>query len=278
MSTNTFTKWNGILAAAAVLVLLPVWGFSQVEKDASGADEAPTPVADDQEFMLVTSWPDLPEDGWLQFNHAGKTLKFGVPAPAVPLQDAEREQWREDLMNFQLAKARDRQLLYVYYLWPPDAEDAKAREYAVALLEAIGMDPTVSTAIGVEYDTTDKELLGADALYRWAAVPVKWDEAAYEFTMAEYEPAKFADAVDALVTVLQKGAFASFEAVEKWSALARQAEVEAPYLKTISKGPLNWQELEPVASFIAVDQKLDIEGVEPAPILTSKVAWGATEK
>ena len=278
MSTHTLKKWKGLLVAAVVLVLLPVWGFSQAEKDASGADEAPTPVVDDKEFILVTSWSDLPEDGWLQFVHAEKMLKFGVPAPAVPLQDAEWKQWRKDLMTFQFAKLRDRQLLYVYYLWPPDAKDDKAKAYAEAVLEAIGMNPAFSTAIGVEYDTRGKELLGGDALYRWATVPVKWDEAAYEFTMAEYEPAKFADAVQALAAVLQKGAFASFEAVEKWSALAQQAEFEAPYLKTISKGPLNWQELEPVASFIAVDRKLDIEGVDPALILTSKVAWGATRE
>ena len=273
MSTHTFKKWN-MIVSAVVLVLLPVWGFSQAEKNASVPDEASPPVADDQGFILVTSWSDLPEDGWLEFAHANKKLKFGVPAPAVPLQDAEWKQWRKDLMTFQFAKLRDRQLLYVYYLWPPDAQDAEARAYAEALLEAIGMDPTVSTAIGVEYDTSGLKPLGADALYRWATVPVKWDEAAYEFTMAEYQSAKFADAVEALVMMLQKGAFASFEAVEKWSALAQQAEVEAPYLKTISKGPLNWQELKPVASFIAVDQKLDIEGVEPAPVLTSKVAWG----
>ena len=96
--------------------------------------------------------------------------------------------------------------------------------------------------------------------------------------MAEYEPAKFADAVEAIALVLQKGAYANFEAVEKWSALAQQAGLDAAYLKTISKGPLNWQKLEPVASFIAVDRKLDIKGVEAAPILTSKVAWGATKK
>ena len=278
MSTNTFAKWNGMLVAAVVLVLMPVWVPSQAETDASTADETPAPVVDDKQFILVTSWSDVPEDGWLEFAHADKKLKFGVPAPAVPLQAAEWKQWRNDLMTFQFAKLRDRQLLYVYYLWPPDAEDAKAKEHAEAVLEAIGMVPAVSTAIGVEYDTSGKQLLGGDALYRWAALPVKWDQAAYEFTMAEHEPAKFADAVEALATLLQKGAFANFEAVEKWSALAQQAEFEAPYLKTISKGPLNWQELEPVASFIAVDQKLDIEGVEPAPILTSKAAWGATEK
>ena len=179
MSTNTFIKWNGMLVAAVVLVLLPVWVPSQAETDVSGADEAPAPVADDKEFRLATPWSEVPEDGWPQFVHAGKMLKFGAPTPAVPLQDAEWKQWRNDLITFQFAKLRDRQLLYVYYLWPPEAEYAMTKEHAKAVLEAIGMVPDVSTAIGVEYDTSGKELLGGDALYRWAAVPVKWDEAAY---------------------------------------------------------------------------------------------------
>ena len=278
MNTNMFTKWSGMLLAAVVLVLVPVWSFSQAETDASGTDEAPAPVSDDKELRLVTSWSEVPQDGWLQFVHANKMLKFGAPAPAVPLQGAEWKQWRNDLMTFQFDKLRDRQLLFVYYLWPPEAEYATAKKHAKAVLEAIRMVPAVSAAIGVEYDTSGKEFLGGDVLYRWAAVPVKWDEAAYEFIMTEYEPAKFANAVEAIATVLQKGAYANFEAVERWSALAQQAGLDATYLKMISKGPLNWQELEPVASFIAVDRMLDIEGVEAAPILTSKVAWGATEK
>ena len=45
------------------------------------------------------------------------------------------------------------------------------------------------------------------------------------------------------------------------------------YMKTISKGPLIWQDLEPVASFIALDRVLDIDGVVPEVVLTSKLAW-----
>jgi len=279
MSTNPLLRINGALVAAAVLALLPAWSTSQAETKTNGSDESVVvPVEGDKEFRQASPWLEVPEDGWPKFVHAGETFKFGAPTPAVPLRDVEWKQWRNDLVSFKFDKLRDRQLLYVYYLWPPEAEQATAKKHAKSVLDAIRAVKVVPTAIGVEYDTGGKELLRGAELYRLAAVPVMWTDVMYKFIETEHDPVTFATLVQATATALLKGAYANFEAVEKWSALAKQAGLDSAYMKTVSKGPLNWQELEPVASFIAVDRKLDIEEIEAEPVLTSKAAWGTADK
>ena len=240
-------------------------------------------------FKLAGTRYSVPEDGWPQFEHEGKTLKFGAPTPAVPLDGAERKQWRKDVVTFEFDKLRDRQLLYVYYLWPLGAEKAEAEAGIMAVLDAVGEAGELSTAIGFEYDISGKEVLAAEDLYRRAAVPVKWDEASYDFIKAEYHPETIAGLVKATATALPKGTYANLGAVDNWSASAKAAALKMgvvnseslppsariAYLKTISNGSFTWPELTPVASFIAVDRELDIQGVKAKTILTSKGAWRA---
>ena len=290
MSIKILTRWKGPLVAAFVLASVP--GISTSE---SGRNEL---VAEPLEEVSATSRLDkspegegfklagprylVPEDGWPQFEHQGATLKFGAPTPTVPLDGAEREQWGKDLVTFQFDKLRDRQPLYVYYLWPRDAEKAEAAATMEAVLNAIVEAGEVSAAIGVEYDIGDAEVPIAADLYRRAAVPVKWEEASVDFIRAEYDPEIISELVKATATALPAGTYTNFGAVEHWSASARTASLEqlAPdpaiaYWKTVSKGPFTWPELTPVASFIAVNRELDVEGIKAEPILTSKGAWSA---
>ena len=288
MSAYKLIRWMGPLVAAFVLALVP--GVGAAQSDVEGTvDPLARYGVEDQEFALAGPRYSIPEDGWPQFEHHGVTLKFGAPTPTVPLDGAERKQWGVDLMTFQFDKLRDRQPLYVYYLWPQGAEKAEAEEMMKAVLDAVVEAGQLSTAIGVEYDISGAEFPVAADLYRRAAVPVKWDDASYSFIMSEYDPATIAELVEATATALPTGTYTNFGAVEYWSALAQTAVLETgsvpseqlpsdaaiAYWKTVSKGPFTWPELTPVASFIAVDQKLDIEGLDAQPILTSKKAWSA---
>lgn len=309
MSTNRVIKWHGPLVAAVLLALISRASVSQndVTIKVGGNDLAPESVAPQtgeimhgaggvlgsdakaKGFKLTSARYSVPEDGWPQFEHEGLTLKFGAPTPAVPLDDAERSQWRRDVVTFAFDKLEDRKPLYIYYLWSPDAKNAKAREILEAVLDVVGEAGYLATAIGVEYDISGKELPIGASLYERVAVPIKWDEASLEFIKMEHDPATIAGVVNATTTALPKGAYANFGAVENWSASAKEVAkkmgqlppgslspmVATTYFNTVSKGPLIWPELTPVATFLAVDRELDIEGLKAEAILTSKQAWGA---
>ena len=274
MRTNSFIRSNRAFVAAFVLTLLSGWCASQAARPPHGAYESFVSYSGEQEFSLASLCPEVSMASLPKLDYTGEDLRFAAPAPAVPLEAAEWKQWGTDFVTFRFDKLRDRQFLYVYYLWPPEAEEAAAEKHAEAVLAAVREAKALAAAFGVEYDISEKKLLGAEELYRWAAVPVIWNDVAYKFVETEYNPTTFAALVDAASCALQKGAFANFEAVENWSASAKQAGLNAAQ-KAVSKGPLSWHDLEPIASFIAVDQKLDIQGVEAEPVLTSKAAWGA---
>ena len=249
-----------------------------------------------QTFRPTTPWGSVPQDGWTKFEHGDKTLKFAAPVPAVPLFAEEQRQWGWDLATFRITRLKDRKVLYVY-----DLSDATTVEAVLSELEkkkragAAGKDGTFWTAIGVKYDIKDIKALGDPRLYSLAAVPMKLDDASYEFIKAEHDPAIFSKAVGATVKELPRGAFANFEALTDWSALAKDLKLElkdlqgqktqssaaamtAAYLNSAWKGPFAWQSLTPLAAFIAVDRDLGIKGVEPLRILTSETAWAATAK
>ena len=284
MSANTPIGWKGLLVTAFVLAFMPGASTSQADVEVGVAGVLAGSGVEDEGFKLAVTRSSVPEDGWPQFEYAGQTFKFGAPTPAVPLDDAERKQWRKDVATFEFDKLRDRQPLYVYYLWTEDAEKAEAQ----AVLDAVNKAGDISTAIGVEYNISDEKLPIAADLYRSAALPVKWDEASYAFIVAEHDPETIAGLIKATAMVLPTGTYANFGAVENWSASVKATALmtgsvpskslppsEIAYWKTVSQVPFTWTELTPITSFIAVDRKLDIQGLEGKPILTSKGAWKA---
>lgn len=311
MGADSLTGWTGsLVAATAIFAMASLPGASQAQTKPGGS---PSPgvqalarsVVYHAKFMPALQRGVVPADGWPQFLHNELKLKVGAPAPAVPLLGAEWKQWRSDIVTFKFRKLKDRRLLYIYYLSPP--ESSPKTPIADAVLKAIKAvaapsagDPAIWTAIGVEYeiktmkfyDAEGAKLLFEPELLRWAAVPMKWSEASYEFIKSEHDPATFAALVGAAATALPTGTYANFGAVQHWSALAKKElkgktvatgtafpkGMAAAYLKTVSKGPYGWLDMKPVASFIALDRKIDVAGAEPKPVLTSKAAWPATGK
>ena len=290
MSASMLIGWKRPLVAALVLALVPGVSASQVDVKI-GATGLPLGLGvEGQKFKLTSERYSIPKDGWLQFEYNDKTLEFDAPTPVILLNDEEWKQWRTDVVTFQFEKLRDRRLLYVYYLWPPDAKDEEAVVISKAVLDAVGEIGDLSVALGVEYDiendTRSKELPIAANLYHRAAVPVRWNQASSEFIKEEYAPTTIAELVKATATTLPMGAYANIWAVENWSALAKNVGLETEVVRPKSlspsagaayKGPFIWPDLTPIASFIAVDRKLDLdlEGFEAKPILTSKRAWSA---
>ena len=293
-SRRTF-GWRASLVATVAMIVMASpagWNAAQAQmKMKPGAEEGAL-AGTKREALFVPARGAVGPDGWAMFEHGKVNLKVGAPTPAVPLQGAERDQWTKDIATFKFDELKDRQVLYVYYLSPTTAEAANA------LLKAVkdAASPSAKAgapwaAIGVQYDTagldarTFKMAGVSPDLYRMAAVPLEWNMASYEFVKSEHDPATFAALVKATATALPKGAYDNFGAVEKWSALAKAFNVKLAKdakklqaLKARSKGPFLWLDLKPVASFIALDRKLEIEGVDPERILTSKMAWWATGK
>ena len=240
----------------------------------------------DVRFELAVQRDTLPADGWPQFVYRGKKLKLRAPAPAVLLKGAEWKQWRWDFTTFKFDKLRDRKLLYAYEL--SNEKNAEAVLNAIKEEVQAGEDGggVPRTVIGVKYDTTGMKLWDKPDLYKMAIVPVKWNEEFHEFIKSKNDPATFAELVGATVTALLTGTYENLKAIEGWSTLAQYEsgvvdtgksslppEAVAAYWKMVSKGPCIWLNLKPVASFVAVDRKLDIQGMEAEPILTSKSVW-----
>ena len=300
MNAKTLIGWRGSLVAACVLALVPSASTSQEERQ-TGAEDVRTGTGETilkigavttlggsgmagKTFKLVGDRYMIPEDGWPQFEHEGKILGFGAPTPAVPLDDEERKQWRTDVWTFKFDKLRDRQVLYAYYLWPPNEQNGQDMEAIKAVLEAVGKTEGLSAAIGVEYDISSHKELIATGLYASAAVPVELTKEIYEFITAEHDPETIAAVVDSTAAQLPTGAYVNFGAVDTWSATAKVAQmmgVEAtPWesfspMAKIAYLKMVWHGLKPIASFIAVDRELDLEGYKAKPILTSKGAWKA---
>ena len=310
MSSYRLIGWKDascVAGAMIAMVWLTGWNTAQAQLKPSESPTVPgqaeaTIISQAEgsgltEFVPALKRGVVPPDGWPLFKHGNMNLKASAPTPVVPLPGAERKQWLWDLATFKLNKVQDRQILYIYYLWPPNSSPSSSQVVmANAVIEAVKKAASLSTedaaiwmAFGVEYeigtmhhydDAMGAKLLDDPALLRAAAVPVKWSEDSYKFIKQEHDPATFAKLVEATTTTLAKGTYANFGAVEHWSGLAKQAELKVKadattnaYLKTVSRGPFSWLYLKPVGSFIALDRKIDIEGVEPETVLTSKTAW-----
>jgi hypothetical protein len=226
-------------------------------------------------------------------------IEAAAPVSVFPLHDVERKEWLWDLATFQLDKIEDRQVMYTYYLQSSD----EGNEMANAVLDAVekaadATDLPLWMAVGVEYSINDGSSVRTDEpIFRHSAVvPSKWSKDFQEFIKGEHGPDTFAALIQATTKESPKKAYANFEAVGQWSALANNLNLEstmvamagAPkdpkgrslaetsylkYLKAVSEGPVAWDGLTAVASFIALNRKLDVEGIEPNPVLTSKMAW-----
>lgn len=216
---------------------------------------------------------------------AGKP-EFGAPSPAVPLQDAERKQWARDIATFKFDELKDRQILYFYPLTQELAD--KVLNAAKNAVPNSAQSGAQLAAIGVQYGTQGvdaKTATTSPELYSLAAVPVKWNETSYKFIKDMHDPATFARLVEKYATAFPKATYDNFGAVEKWSALAKGFNAglaknakELVNLKAKSTGPYLWFNLTPITSFIALDRKLNIKGVEPKAVLTSRAAWLAIAK
>ena len=246
---------------------------------------------------LLKSRGLVPGQWWPVFLHQGVKVKAWAPAPALPLQGEEWKQWRSDLRGLKFDKLKDRQLLYAYYLSSPKAKKVEEVLKAVMTLAPVdkdGKDARLSMALGVEYDTEAMKLLHVPGLFRKAAVPFMWSKTSYEFIKDKHDPATFGALIQASALAFLPISYSNFAAVKGWSGLVKSEGTKMKALRTVGmskeaveayqisiikyheaimKGPLVWTTLKPVASFIAVDRKLDIEGVEPEAIVTSKVAW-----
>ena len=281
------------LVAVALLGLSMVSNASQAEMKMSEGTTVHRNEFKLDPKSLPKSKAQVPLDGWPQFSHGDLKLKVAAPAPALVLTADQWKRWRSDLVRFKFEKLRDRQVMYAYYLPPSNTKKVDEILDAVMKAATAGNENKQEqrwTAIGVEYDTKSMNFPVGSNLYSKVAVPMKWTDASYKFIKAKHDPKTFAALVSATTGALKRGAFANFVSVENWSGYKELPEQKMTklvskelspkavyaYLKGVSKGPLTWQELKPVASFIAVDRKLDIEGVEVKPILTSKMAWWAS--
>ena len=229
-----------------------------------------------------------------------KGAKFLAPAPAVSLKGIESKQWRSDYLKLKFDKLRDRQLLYAYYLTSLDGEKAKANkagDIIAAVKAAAKAQKTkgkpLRIAIGVEYDIMeflgdkDVKLVVEPVWLRWVAVPVKWSEKSHELIKDKHDLKTFAGVVSGATVTLPSRSYANYWSVNGWSGAAKEwqsklralakekasPDGKAVYAEAIAKGPLKWRDLTPVATFIAVDRMLDIEGLKGKTIVTSKTAW-----
>ena len=295
MCSNRTITWTGPLTAILTIAAAAALSVSaQAQKKAifggglTGTKNMASAVA-----------ADIAADGSLRLKHGNTTLKIAPVMPVVPLPGEEREQWTKDMAAFRLDELKDRQVLYAY--------DFSNEETAEAVLTALnktagsaGKAMPFWTAFGVLYETKDMMAAGYGDLYRRAVVPVEWTDGFYEYVKKAHTAEVFAKALGISATTLSKGAFDNFDAVGDWSALAKKyrvkldedverlksrglsdAAVPAKYAvayEAAKKGPLAWLHLKPVGSFVAVDRKLDVSGVEPLRVLTSKKAWLATAK
>ena len=246
---------------------------------------------DAETFKLITPAGSVPADGWPKFEHGKLMLRFGAPAPVVPLVSEEKLQWGWDLATFRVKKLKDRKVLYVYELTDPrTAEMVLSAMQTTVRAAGKSEEKAIWTAFGVQYDIVKFKTIGNPKLYSRAAVPIKFDDATFEFLKHEHEPEIFAAAVGAAAKELPSGAFANFMALTAWSAMAkdlkvklkdvkgREMKLKTAYLKNAWQGPFAWEKLKPLTSFIAVDRDLDIEGVKPLRILISERAWAAKAK
>ena len=223
MGTDTPIRWQDRLLAVVAMItmaLLAGSGASQAQTKPGGNPNVVVPAAGNLGFVpalqrgvmdYIAFVPALqrgvvPADGWPLFLHGDIKLKFGAPVPAVPLLGAEWKQWRSDLVTFKFRELKDRQLLYIHYLSPP--KSSAKTDMADAVLRAVKKEARLSkgtalwTAIGVEYEIKVTEFQGAKGtklliepeFLRWAAVPVKWSQASYQFIMNKHDPETFAGA------------------------------------------------------------------------------------
>ena len=227
--------WKAALvgAVATIAVAAPA-GWNAAPAQMKSGSEENALAGTTKEALFVPARGSAEADGWALFAHGKVNLKVGAPAPAVPLQGAERDQWAKDIATFKFDELKDRRVLYVYYLSSMTAEMSKALFKAVKDAASPAAKSGVPwAAVGVQYDTAGLKTLGSKIaavspdLYRWATVPVQWNEASYKFIESEHELATFAALVKATATALPKGAYDNFGAVEKWSALAKSFKRQA---------------------------------------------------
>ena len=234
-------------------------------------------------------------------------VKFWAPAPALTLKGLESKEWRRDYLFLNWKKLRDRQLLYAYYLTGLNPKNVsrilKAVTDATATYKSKGKQ--LCTAIGVEYNIDYIKALyenhglklQSDAEWlRRVAIPVAWSDKAYQLLKNAYDPWTFARLVDSTTTKQQLKTLTNYRAVVKgWSGSAKAWESEVATLMkqaagtpsetiplftaaydALSNGASKWRQQEPLASFVAVDRELDIDGIDSKPIVTSKTAWQLT--
>ena len=240
--------------------------------------------------FLVNMQTAIPAEGWPEFSGANMTVKAAAPTPALKLELAQWKQWRSDLLSFKFDKLRNRKVMYAYYLSSPKAKKVDEILDAIkhiALFEGNIDHASGWMAIGVDYNVENENFPAELDLYRKVAVPVEWSKSTYQFINAQHDPETFSALVSATTTALQPAAFANFLAVEGWAGNVKRPDLpmgtldikglslDAGYaaFNVASKGSMVWHKRIPVASFVAVDRNLDIDGVEPEAILTSKMAW-----
>ncbi len=295
MHDYTRINWKALLVASALLISVQVGAQMSAAQAAPALSKAEgSGLKSTEKTTKYAFYPvGLAADGWPVFLHGGKKLKIGAPAPAVPLIGAEKRKWAKDIATFKFDGVKDRQVLYVY--------DLSNKKTAKVVLNTL--NPTVladkagklRTAIGAVYDTASIAATGQVDVYRRAALPVKWNQAIYDYVKSKHDPKAVAMAVGAITAKLPKYAYYNFEAVGVWSALAKQykaslakevrelkskstASVNTGTYEVATKGPLTWVYLKPIGSFIAVNRDLDITGIKAERVLTSKKAWQLIEK
>lgn len=296
--------WRATFAAVAV-IWLAGWNIAQAQPPPNGDAAVSEQSGGYVDFAPVSEGDLVQSGGWLSFESGKMKIEAAAPVSVFPLHDVERKEWLWDLATFQLDKIEDRQVMYTYYLQSSD----EGNEMANAVLDAVekaadATDLPLWMAVGVEYSINDGSSVQTDeSIFRhsavvpskWSAVvPSRWSKDFQEFIKGEHGPDTFAALIQATTKKSPKKAYANFEAVGQWSALANNLNLEstmagAPkdpkgrspaetsylkYLKAVSEGrPVAWDGLTAVASFIALNRKLDVEGIEPNPVLTSKMAW-----
>ena len=257
--------------------------------------------------MVMRGSIDAVRPGWFfgrpAYEYEG--VKFSAPAPAVSLDGIESEQWRSDFRNLKFSKLKARKLLYAYYLSSLDV--AAAREiFKAVTAEAAALKAkkqSLWAALGVEYDIKGMKLydakgapaLGEPAWLGRAAIPVMWSGKVFDLIKDNYDPETFAAVVSGAALSLPSGSYVNYWSLTGWSGAAEASRLKIRELKSekipkgmavamkayadaVSKGPLKWPDLAPVASFIAVDRDLDIKGLKAKAIVTSKLAWPGVRK
>lgn len=283
MSINKLFKYCVLISTVVVsgswIGLSDAFAKTEIQEENATAMHTPTLEKSDHSESLEQL------DGRLVFDYEG--VKLFAPAPAVNLDKIEKIKWRNDFVTFKFDKLRDRQLMYAYDLSSLDrkkvGEVIEAVENSVRLKEP--EDKQLRIAIGVEYEikslinNLDNNLDFQPALFQRAAVPVNWNDKTKELLEMEDLANELGAAVLELNYALSWESYRNFTSVNGWSGSAKEwqsllnSENIASHAMPVALWPELWSDLPPVDAFVAVNQKLDINGLEGKAILTSKRAW-----